>query len=203
MPRGETEAPNQKGPAPGECGQVCHFCICRLHPGKYHAMAYRDLWESSTCEPTLDSHWIPHRTLSPASKPSRKNALGDTFILGSLLGMSNHPFWDPNFSPPFACGLLPAPYRYAHKAPNPNSKSCTEIFGPTSSPMKYGLSLGCPSHPWEVHELCLLFPFLHPALGVTNPPNGLRVRVGMGTGIQATFLLPNIPIVISPAMCAG
>ena len=50
------------------------------------------------CGPTLDSFWVPHRTLSPVSKPSWRNTLEDTFNFSSFLSMQNHPFWHPSFS---------------------------------------------------------------------------------------------------------
>ena len=123
MPRGRTKAPTYRELAQSQCGQFCHFGTCGLSPGHHHALAYGDIEKPSTRGPTLDSHWVPHRTLSPVSKPIWRNALGDIFIFGSFLGMSNHPFWNPNFSPP--CGQLAAPYLYAHEEPGPKFKSHT------------------------------------------------------------------------------
>ena len=108
MPRGPTNAPIHRELAQSECGHFCHLGACGLNSGHHHALAHGDLSEPSTCGPTLDSHWVPQRMLSPVSKPPWRNTLGDTFIFGSFLGIPNHPFWDPNFSHP--CGLLAAPY---------------------------------------------------------------------------------------------
>ena len=81
---------------------MCHFGTYGLNSNQHHAMAYGVLWDPSTCALTLDSNWVPHRMLSLVSEPSGIYNLVDTFIFGSVLGMSNHLFWDPNFSPP--CG---------------------------------------------------------------------------------------------------
>ena len=97
---GRTEAPSHKDLCQGGCGQFCHFGTCECNSGYDHTMAHRDLWEPSTCGPTLDSHWLPQRKLSPVSKPSWRNTLGNIFILGSFLGMPNHPFLGPQFQPP-------------------------------------------------------------------------------------------------------
>ena len=91
MPRGRTEAPTHKELAQGECGRFYHFGTCGLNSGHHHAMAHGDLWEPSTCGPTLDWHWVPHQMFSPVSKPSWSNTLGDTFIFGSFSGMPYHP----------------------------------------------------------------------------------------------------------------
>ena len=78
--------------------------------------------DQGTCGAQLDSHWVPHRTLSPVSTPPWRYALTDTYIFGSFLGLPNNLFWDPNSSPP--CGQLAAPYLYAHDEPAHNFKSC-------------------------------------------------------------------------------
>ena len=122
-PHGWTDAHTHGELAQGEYGPFCHFGTCGPNSGLHHAMAHGDLWEPSTCGAPLDSHWVPHRTLSSISKPPWRYTLGDTFIFGSFLGMPNQPFLDPNFSPP--CGQLATPYLYAHEEPGPNSKSCT------------------------------------------------------------------------------
>ena len=97
-PEGPTEAPNHKKPCLGECGQFCHFGTCGYNSGHHHAMAHGDLWDPSMWGPTSDSHWVQQGTLSPVSKPSWRNTLGDTFNFSSFLGVPNDPFWDPNFS---------------------------------------------------------------------------------------------------------
>ena len=96
-PRGQTEAPTHKELCQGECGQFCHFGTCGYNCSYHNAMAHEDLWDPSTCWPTLDYHWVPHRTLSPVSKPSWSNTLGDTFNFGSFLGMPKHPLLGPQF----------------------------------------------------------------------------------------------------------
>ena len=118
-----TEAPTHKELAQGECGQFCHFGTCGLNSGHHHAMAHGDLWEPSMYGLTLDSHWVPHRMLSPIWRLSWRNTFGDTLMFGTFLGMPNHPCWEPSFSPP--CGPLAASYLKAHKKLGPNSKSGT------------------------------------------------------------------------------
>ena len=83
------------------------------------------LWsmEISANEIRLVPRWTPigsYTAFLSRSNPSWKNTLGDTFITSSFLGMLNHPFWDPIFSPP--CGLLAAPYLQIHKEPKSTPK---------------------------------------------------------------------------------
>ena len=99
-PRGGTEAHTHKELCYGVCGYFCHFGTCRYNSSFHHGMAHGDHWDQSTYGPTLDSHWISHRTLSPVSKPSWRNTLGDTVDFGSFLGMPKHPFRGPQFQPP-------------------------------------------------------------------------------------------------------
>ena len=81
------------------CGQFCHFGTCGCNSAFHHAMAHGELWDPSTCGPLLDSQCIPHRALSPVSKPSWRNTLGDTFSFGSFLGLPKHLFLGPQFQP--------------------------------------------------------------------------------------------------------
>ena len=122
-PRGRTEASTHKELCQGESGQFCHFGSCEYNSGYDHAMAHGDLWNPSMCGPTLASHRVSNRTLSPISKPSWRNTLGILSILPHLLVCQNTPFSDPNFS--FPCGQLAAPYLYAHEDRGSNFRSCT------------------------------------------------------------------------------
>ena len=61
-------------------------------------------------------------TLKNESCRTSRYTLGGTFIFGSFLGIGNHPFWYPNFSPP--CGQLAAPYLYTHDEDGLNFRSC-------------------------------------------------------------------------------
>ena len=59
--------------------------------------------------------------------PSRR---GDILVgappnFGSFRAAKMTPFWDPNFTPP--CGLLAAPYLYAHEEHGLNSQLYTQI----------------------------------------------------------------------------
>ena len=58
-PGGRTEALTHKELCQGDCGQFCNFCTCGYNSSSYHAMAFGDLWDPSTCEPPLDSHCVP------------------------------------------------------------------------------------------------------------------------------------------------
>ena len=59
-PCGRIEAPTHKELCQGECGEFCHFDTCGHISAYHHAMAHGDLWDPSTCGPTLDSRWVPH-----------------------------------------------------------------------------------------------------------------------------------------------
>ena len=122
MPHGWTKAQTLRELAQGECGIFCqcHLCV------QFRPTSCYGLWRSrkpSTYGPSLDSHWVPHQTRSPVSKPPWRYTLGDTFIFGTIFFTSNTPFWDPNFSPP--CGQLTATYLCAHEESGLNFKSCT------------------------------------------------------------------------------
>ena len=74
--------------------------------------------------------WIPggSRMEGRIRSPSRRGdiLLGAPPNFGSFRAAKMTPFWDPNFGPP--CGILAAPYLYAHEEPGPNSKLCTQIY---------------------------------------------------------------------------
>ena len=123
-PPGGTEEPTHKKVCRCECGQFCHFGTCEYNSGYQHAMVHGDLWAPSICGPTLDSHWVPHRRLSPVCRPSWRNTLGILSILAHFWVCQNNPLWDPNFCPP-SCGQLAAPHLHAHGEPGPNLTSCT------------------------------------------------------------------------------
>ena len=106
---GWTNAHTHRELGQGEYGPFCHFGTCGPNSGQHHVMAYGDFWTPSTCGPPLDSHQVPHRALSPLSKPPWRYTLRENFIFGSFMGM---PIWDPKFSPP--CCQMVAPYLYAH-----------------------------------------------------------------------------------------
>ena len=99
-PRGRTEGPNHKELGEGECGRFCHFGTCWYNFAYHPGMAHGDLWDPRTRGPTLDSHWVPHRTLSPVSKPSGSNILGDTFDSRSLFGYAKTPLFGTLISAP-------------------------------------------------------------------------------------------------------
>ena len=69
-PRGRTRAPAHKDLCQDECGQFCHLGTCGYYSAYHHAMAHGDLWDPSTCGPTLDFHWVRHQTWKPVSKAS-------------------------------------------------------------------------------------------------------------------------------------
>ena len=73
----------------------------------------------------MDSRWIAYGMANPISKPAWRYTIGSTPNFGSFRPAKMTPFWDPNFNPP--CGLLAAPFLYAHKDPGPNSKLYTQI----------------------------------------------------------------------------
>ena len=92
MPREQTEAPSHRGLAQGECGQFCRFPTRGFNSGHHHAMAHADFWEPSTGRPPLYSHQAPHGIMSPVSKPTWRENLGDTLVFCKILGSPNQIF---------------------------------------------------------------------------------------------------------------
>ena len=69
IPHQSTDAYTRGELAPGEHGKFCHFGSCEPNSALHNAMAHEDLSEASKVWPPLDSHWVPHRTLTPIIKP--------------------------------------------------------------------------------------------------------------------------------------
>ena len=106
-PRGRTGAPTHEEVCQGEW-TICHFGTCGYSSDHPDAMAHGGLWDPSTCWRTLDSDWVPHGILSPVSKPSWRNALGNTFVLAQF-GVCQIIHFETRISAS-TCGQLAGPY---------------------------------------------------------------------------------------------
>ena len=106
-------------------GNFAIFRICGPNWDRHHAKWHGDLREPSAWESQLDSWWITYGMADLISKPAWRYTIGSAPNFASFRAAKMTPFWDPNFNPP--CGQLAAPFLYAHREPEPNSKLYTQI----------------------------------------------------------------------------